>query len=388
MSGGSFPDWVVLAALPGHVSWLLWIDNRVHAKAWHHRTVKLFGLVLKSAIAGGAVAGAGWWFARMLGATFAAPLPSWLQFYAAACVLNAVVSTLPWVVRRLTFRNADALLSDEARTVDLRPALSSPPQITPFTRWMAALPGNQLLTVAVHKKRLRVPRLPPALSGLRIAHLSDVHLTGFIERSFYERIVELTNDAQPDLVLLSGDLIENTACWDWIPETFGRFQSRYGAYFVLGNHDVRIDYAETRRRLEAAGLVDLGGQPVRRTWNGVNVLLAGSERPWIDDAPKTIDESFQDCEFRILLSHSPDEYAWARRQGFDLMLAGHVHGGQIQIPPIGPILAPSRFGVRYACGVFHEPPTVMHVSRGTSSKAPFRYFCPPELAILNLSGPG
>ena len=79
-------------------------------------------------------------------------------------------------------------------------------------------------------------------------------------------------------------------------------------------------------------------------------------------------------------THAP----WAREHDFDLMLAGHVHGGQIQIPPLGPILAPSRFGVHYACGTFHEGPTVMHVSRGLSSKLPLRYFCPPEVTTLVL----
>jgi predicted MPP superfamily phosphohydrolase len=388
MGDGSFPDWIVPVAIPGHVSWLLWIDNRVHAEAWHHRLIKLIGLVLKSTIVVGVIAGAAWWLARVAGATFVTPLPAWLQYYAAACAVNFIVSTLPWIVRRLTFREADVLLSNDARRVDLRPSLGSPPSIVPFVRWMSALPGNQLLSIAVQEKRLRVPSLPAQLSGLKIAHLSDVHITGFIEKPFYERIVELTNDARPDVVLLSGDLIENTVCWDWIPDTFGRLQAALGVYFVLGNHDVRIDHLETRRRLEAVGLVNLGTQSVRRTWRGVDVLLCGSERPWINDAPSAPIETGDERRFRILVSHSPDDYAWARRHDFDLMLAGHVHGGQIRIPPLGPILAPSRHGVRYACGVFHEPPTVLHVSRGASSKAPFRFFCPPELAVLTLSGPG
>jgi predicted MPP superfamily phosphohydrolase len=254
---------------------------------------------------------------------------------------------------------------------------------------MSQIPGNQLLSVSVHEKRLRLPRLPSPLTGLKIAHLSDVHMTGRIDVPFYERIVDLTNELDADIVMVSGDLIENTRCWDWVPGTFGRLRSQHGTYFVLGNHDVRIDYLETRRRLKDAGLINLGERSTTITLRGVEVLLAGNERPWIDDIvdpPAT--ESTGAAAFRILLSHSPDQYAWARRHRFDLMLAGHVHGGQIRLPPIGPILAPSGYGVRYACGVFHEPPTVMHVSRGTSSKAPFRFFCPPELTLLILESPG
>ncbi len=69
------------------------------------------------------------------------------------------------------------------------------------------------------------------------------------------------------------------------------------------------------------------------------------------------------------------------------MLAGHTHGGQIRFPLVGAIFAPSRFGVRYACGVFHETPTVMHVSRGLSGLDPLRYNCAPELTKLVLRCP-
>ena len=69
------------------------------------------------------------------------------------------------------------------------------------------------------------------------------------------------------------------------------------------------------------------------------------------------------------------------------MLAGHTHGGQIRFPFIGPIVAPSWWGVRHACGTFHAPPTVMHVSRGISAKTPLRMNCPPELGCLVLYKP-
>jgi len=86
----------------------------------------------------------------------------------------------------------------------------------------------------------------------------------------------------------------------------------------------------------------------------------------------------------LLLSHAPDQLTWARRFDFDLMLAGHTHGGQIRLPLLGPIVSPSRLGTQYASGTFEREPTVLHVSRGTSSFMPLRWNCPPELAVLEL----
>ena len=92
--------------------------------------------------------------------------------------------------------------------------------------------------------------------------------------------------------------------------------------------------------------------------------------------------------FRILLSHTPDHIAWARAQGVDLMLSGHNHGGQIVLPVIGPVFAPSRFGVRYAGGAFWLEPTLLYVSRGLAGRHPLRINCPPELTRIVLEAPG
>lgn len=391
MSGGEATDWLIPAALPGHVAWLLWIDNHVHATAWHHRIIKLIGGVLKGLIFGGLFCAAAWLTAQLLGRPWFDALPPWFRWYLAACTVNTVAGFGPWLAKRLTARDADVQLSDRAERIDLRPALGLPLDIRHLpTRLAAALPGNQYLSIAVQEKRLRIPRLPAELNGLRIVHLSDLHLTGRLGKPFYERIVELANAAEPDLIALTGDLVESEICWDWIPDVFGRLQAKHGVYFVFGNHDVRINARQTRGLLHREGVVELAGpRSVECSIRGVSVFLAGTARPWFKfpSDPAMIPPRGSSPQLRILLSHSPDEYAWARRHDFDLMLAGHVHGGQIRIPPVGPILAPSRFGVRYASGTFYEPPTVLHVSRGASSKAPLRFFCPPELTTLILVGP-
>ena len=89
-------------------------------------------------------------------------------------------------------------------------------------------------------------------------------------------------------------------------------------------------------------------------------------------------------EFRVLMSHSPDQVNWAKPYQFDLMFAGHTHGGQIRLPLVGPLVAPSRFGVKYCAGTFQIGPMLMHVSRGLSGEDMIRINCPPELGLFTL----
>jgi predicted MPP superfamily phosphohydrolase len=173
-----------------------------------------------------------------------------------------------------------------------------------------------------------------------------------------------------------------------LPEIFAGLRGRYGNYFVLGNHDLRLSDARlAREALDSAGFVDVGGKCVYAMIEGERVLVAGNERPWIKPArgfEATLDREMSRAALRVLLSHSPDQFLWAQRHGFDLVLAGHTHGGQVCFPLIGPVVCPSRFNVRYASGVFHEGKTLMHVSRGSGSLFPLRLNCRPEITTIVL----
>jgi len=88
--------------------------------------------------------------------------------------------------------------------------------------------------------------------------------------------------------------------------------------------------------------------------------------------------------FRLLLSHTPDNAYWADRSGFDLMLAGHNHGGQVRLPLIGPVFMPSRYGRKFDAGAFQIGRMLLHVSRGVSGKHPYRFGCTPEITKIVL----
>src|SRR5262245_50574491 len=210
-------------------------------------------------------------------------------------------------------------------------------------------------------------------------------MTGRLSREFYDLVVDETNAMNADLVVITGDILEKEQCLPWVLPTLGRLRARLGKYFVLGNHEQRLsDVALLRRALVEAGLIDVGGCCERVEVDGLDIAVAGTELPWFGKAPPTPQSAGRSPQLRVLLSHTPDQLPWARSHGFDLMLAGHNHGGQIRLPYLGALITPSRFGCRYAGGLFFEPPALLHVSRGLAGVHPIRLNCPPELALLML----
>ncbi len=152
--------------------------------------------------------------------------------------------------------------------------------------------------------------------------------------------------------------------------------------------------------MEAIGWIDVGRQDVTIDPSSLdfdqsmagrpNIILTGNENPWLERhrgdywSSGPLSESDADASLKIGLTHSPDQFPWARQLRLDLLLAGHTHGGQVRLPGVGPIVAPSRHGSRFASGVFRLPPTVMHVSRGLAGTQPLRFRCPPEISLLTI----
>jgi hypothetical protein len=368
----------------------LWIKvfNYLHARKlprWGMRTLSLgcYLLILLLPIAMGAWY---WQLGRHFADLLVAPRLSIPFLYIAVCWVVGgwvAVSSVP----RPPIDAPGYLLSNHTQRVDVLAELGQRYDGPRWTTALARIPGNELLQLCIHEKQLAIPRLPKQLEGLAIAHLSDLHYTGKVGKAYFEEIVRRTNEFDADLIAITGDLLDCTVCLDWIRDTFGRLRAKHGVYFVLGNHDLLVDATELRQRLTDAGLTDLGGRHTTIAVHGCDVTLAGNELPWfapaaeMQTAPARSNDSL-----RIVLSHSPDQFGWAREHDADLMLAGHTHGGQIRLPLIGAVVAPSRYGTRYACGTFFEPPTVMHVSRGISGTTPIRVNCPPELSKIDLVG--
>lgn len=380
---------LLLLGFVGHV--VLWasVVCRVHGLAMRRRWVDLATLLCGAAMAVIPLAVGGiFWRLRQDEVTSgwriaAAVAWCYVLFGALYLVLSAARR---WRLARHAERRG-TLLANHTTHLDLHQLADAPLTAPGLSTWLCRLPGNQTLQVQFHEEQLRIPRLPAAGDGLRIVHLSDLHMSGRIAKRYFREVIERVNEWQADLVAVTGDLVENETCVDWIPDTLGRLRAPGGVYYVLGNHDRRVDQQRLHSVLAQTNMVHLGG-----TWRQVAVrdmplVLAGNELPWysraadLTECPPSDDTGLP---LRILLAHGPDQFAWAQQHNVDLMLAGHNHGGQVRLPLLGAILAPSKSGVRYASGVFQAGSTVMHVSRGMSSKAPIRWNCPPEASLLIL----
>jgi predicted MPP superfamily phosphohydrolase len=285
--------------------------------------------------------------------------------------------------RRLRARPA-ALLSNHTETVDVAARLGYKPlgRAHGLSRLAARLPGNQVFTVDLAERTLRLERLPAEWDGLTVLHLSDVHFCGTPDRAYFQHVMDLCAGWEPDIVAFTGDLVDTEAHYRWVVPVLGRLRWRVAAFAILGNHDWYFEPPLLRRRLRKLGMHVLGNSWTRLEVRGQPLVVVGHEGPWFEPPP-----DLSDCPggpFRLCLSHTPDNIAWARRHGIDLVLAGHVHGGQCRLPLIGSVVVPSRYGRRYDCGTFHESPTVMHVSRGLGGEQPLRYNCRPEVTRLVL----
>lgn len=374
----------------GHLMFWVGVFNRVHATGLPYKLIKLFEKMAYLIIA--AVPLSWTWivantdfstqtlesfFTRHLSATI----------YLALCLGTLVVGAPVWLRQRLA-GSPHNLLSEKTTVFRVRDEQGKRPIGNRVGRMFSFIPWNESFDLHVSEKTIQLPRLPPALEGLTIVHLSDLHFTGQIARSFFDFAVDRANEMQPDLAVVTGDLVDVPACIEWIRPVLGRLQAKYGVYCILGNHDKRLaDVRKLREEITTAGMIDLGGKAITVQIQNESILLAGNELPWFEPAPNLppIERGKSDQKsLRILLSHSPDQIDWAMDHEIDLVLAGHTHGGQIRFPIVGPILAPSRFGVKYASGLFVCGDTVMHVSRGLSGLDPIRWNCPPELARLVL----
>lgn len=385
--------WLLLTAiLVSHFAMHVTIYNRMNATGlprWVIKLKKLFFLGTCLAIPSLVV----WYWPDGLQKIWLQELrwdevPHLVRYYSGLVLFHSAIFGPHWLLSRPALHSEAIQVERTTERHNVERAVGQQLGVTLKARLHSRLPWNQLFELAIETKELPVPGLPASLDGFKIAHISDIHLTGHVSPKFYHYIIEMANRWQPDLLAMTGDIVDKRKCVGWLEECFENAHAKYGCYFVLGNHDLRVKQPKlVRDELQRLGWCDLGGLTHEIVVRNERVELIGNESPWFPRPhlrPRESSTAETERGTRILLSHSPDQIRWARKHGVLLMLAGHTHGGQGRLPLIGPVLSPSYHGSRYASGTFYRSPTTLHVSRGLSGVHLMRINCPPELALLSL----
>ena len=242
------------------------------------------------------------------------------------------------------------------------------------------------------------------LKGVKIVFASDFHIKPYGKKRL-DKIVNLINAENPDLVLSAGDYVcghpkHSTMPIDKIAQKLGNIKSKYGFYTTLGNHDGWYGAETIASALEKNNIKVLSNKNVRIDINGQKFYIAGVEdlmtgEPRIYKALEGIDEH---KDFVIMLSHTPDMFPKIPND-IKLTLAGHTHGGQVRIPFLGSIFTASNYGDKYALGWIREvdnktvkpekskPISLAHKTLFTTkglgvSIFPFRFNCVPEIDVI------
>lgn len=255
------------------------------------------------------------------------------------------------------------------------------------TRWRQVrrrLDYRRIPEITSHRIALR--RLPASMNGLRVVQLSDIHYGLYIPRRNVERAVEMANRLKPDLVALTGDFVTHSA--DYVApvaEILGGLRAPLGVFAVLGNHDYRPGADYVAARLRSHGIRVLRNSHARVERDGRALWLAGVDDLWFDcDLPRAL-RGVPAAAPRLLLCHNPAIILQAALHGVDLVLSGHTHGGQVNLPGLAPLLARTRF----LSGWDRLHQTHIYVNRGLGkSIVPFRIGCPPEIAVFQLHAEG
>ena len=256
--------------------------------------------------------------------------------------------------------------------------------------------GNTVLEI--NEYAIMSDKIPEAFAGFRIAQVSDLHNAEFGDGN--EKLIELLSQTDPDMIVITGDLIDSRHTDIEIALEFARQAINIAPiYYVSGNHEARVrEYEDLKMGLAEAGVNVLEDQKVQITREGESITLMGIDDPSFQedylfgDSESVARQAITDMKnesdrYTILLSHRPELFDLYVETEIDLVFSGHAHGGQFRLPFIGGLVAPNQgFFPKYDAGLFSVGSTNMIVSRGVgNSIIPIRFNNRPEIVVAVLN---
>jgi hypothetical protein len=242
----------------------------------------------------------------------------------------------------------------------------------------------------VKEVELPVPNLHPDLVGLRIGQLSDLHVSPWLSVRDAGRAVDMLNELKPHLAVVTGDVItEPGDPLDDALRELGRLRADLGVLGCLGNHEryVKCESYETAQAAKR-GIKILRNEARQLRWGNGTINVAGIDYQARRDGPylKGAEALVAPGMANLLLSHNPDTFPVAVRKGFDAVLSGHTHGGQVTVEILQQTLNFARFATPYVAGLYRIDGRSCYVTAGIGTIAlPVRLGAPPEITLLRLA---
>jgi len=239
---------------------------------------------------------------------------------------------------------------------------------------------------SVNDERIWLDALPSQFHGLRIVQISDIHHGLFLPKEWLSEAVRQANRLNPDIIALTGDFVTySKRMIGPAAELLGRLRARYGVYAVLGNHDFRVDADAVTQALRNQRIDVLRNRHISLRFGSNSIYLIGvDDYGYGADLRRAIRGVPRDAA-TVLLAHNPRVIHLASRHNVSLVLSGHTHGGQVNLPLLGTVYGRSPERLRYKIGWDRMGATQIYVSRGIGTIVlPWRLRCPAEITHLEL----
>ena len=261
--------------------------------------------------------------------------------------------------------------------------------------WLALSPfalslyGTLFGANALRRERVEVPvvGLPPGWHGARIVQLSDLHSGRHVTAERLRRIARRAARLQPDLLVVTGDIVHNSAAFArQAAEAIASIPTVHGTFAILGNHDFWAGADAVDRELTRAGIQVLRNRGIALERGGDPIWLCGVDDPWSGrcDLRAALRERPEGAA-TVLLSHQPNTWPLAQKAGVHLQLSGHTHGGQVAMLWLHRSLSLARLITPFVAGLYRAGTSFLYVNRGAGSVMPvLRIGARPEVTELTL----
>ena len=235
--------------------------------------------------------------------------------------------------------------------------------------------------------KVHIPNLPKDLQGLRMVQVTDIHMSPFLTERQFERAIDMANETRADIVLVTGDLI--TRMGDPLDACIRQLARLRGDIKLgcLGNHEIYTNTQDyVTREGRKIGIDFLRREARSLRFGDAHINFAGVDyqqfhKPYLVGAEKLV----MPGQVNVMLSHNPDVFPVAARQGYDLTIAGHTHGGQVNFEILHKNIDIALAFTPYARGLYRQGSSSIYVSSGIGTiGVPVRVGAPPEVSLIQL----